>query len=273
MNSDGGDTLDLDAYLRRIGYAGPRQPTPAVLAELHLAHTTHVPFENLDPLLGRPVRLDLGSLQAKLVRDRRGGYCFEQNTLFAAALEAFGFRVTRLAARVRQGTTIVRPRTHMLLKVDAGGEPWLADVGFGHAGLLRPIPLVPGQPARQFLWTYRVVEEAGLLVLQLLHGSEWQDLYAFTTEPQYPVDYELANYFTSTHPDSIFVRTLTAQLAAPEACHVLRGRELSVERADGTSSRMLADDEELRQVLRGTFGIDLPPEVVARALRSVRPSA
>src|SRR5690349_15099497 len=128
--------LDLDAYLDRIGYAGPRLPTRRVLEGLHLAHTTHVPFENLDILLGRPIRLDLDSLQAKLVRDRRGGYCFEQNTLFAAGLEQMGFAVTRLAARVRFGASRLLPRTHMLLRVDVEGEPFLADVGFGGSGLL-----------------------------------------------------------------------------------------------------------------------------------------
>src|SRR5262249_24611720 len=100
---DTGTALDLDAYLARVGYTGDRAPSLAVLDALHLAHATHVPFENLGILLGRPVLLDLESLQAKLVRGRRGGYCFEQNALLAAALEALGFAVTRLAARVRAG--------------------------------------------------------------------------------------------------------------------------------------------------------------------------
>src|SRR5215469_1149692 len=101
MSSDDRPALDLGAYQARIGYSGACVPTPEVLAELHLAHATHIPFENLDIQLGRPIHLDLESLQSKLVRDGRGGYCFEQNTLFAAALETLGFPVTRLAARVR----------------------------------------------------------------------------------------------------------------------------------------------------------------------------
>src|SRR4051812_7385068 len=111
--------LDVDAYLQRIDYAGERRPTLAVLDALHLAHATHIPFENLDVLLGKPPKLDLDSLQAKLVRGGRGGYCFEQNLLFAAALEAVGFRVTPLAARVRFGSTRVNSRTHMTLLVEA----------------------------------------------------------------------------------------------------------------------------------------------------------
>src|SRR6516225_6723599 len=119
--------LDLDSYLARVQYAGVLRASAEVLRELHLAHATHIPFENLDILLGRPIRLDLESLQAKLVHGKRGGYCFEQNLLFAAVLERLGFSVTCLAARVRLGTTRLLPRTHMLLKVDVDGGSWLVD--------------------------------------------------------------------------------------------------------------------------------------------------
>jgi N-hydroxyarylamine O-acetyltransferase len=145
-------TLDLDAYLQRIGYAGSHTPSRATLDALHLAHATHIPFENLDILLGRPIRLDLASLQAKLVAGRRGGYCFEQNRLFAAALEALGFAVTPLAARVRFGTTSILPRTHMTLQVEVDGSRVLADVGFGVFGLLLPVSLEQTGESRQFAW-------------------------------------------------------------------------------------------------------------------------
>jgi N-hydroxyarylamine O-acetyltransferase len=133
--------LDLPAYLRRIGYAGGLEPSRATLEALHLAHATAIPFENLDILLGRPIRLDLASLQAKLVRGGRGGYCFEQNLLFAAVLEHLGFALTRLAARVRLRADRVNPRTHMTLAVAVEGERVLADVGFGVEGLLLPVPI------------------------------------------------------------------------------------------------------------------------------------
>ena len=195
-------TLDLDAYFRRIGYAGSRAPSRATLDALHLAHATHIPFENLDILLGRPIRLDLDSLQAKLVAGRRGGYCFEQNRLFAAALEALGFAVTPLAARVRFGATSIRPRTHMTLQVEVDGGRVLADVGFGVYGLLLPVSLEDPGESRQFAWTYRVADDAGLHVLQLRDGEAWTNLYAFTLERHFPVDYEMASHYTSTHPSS-----------------------------------------------------------------------
>ena len=112
--------FNLDAYLARINYHDRRCANIGVLTDLHEAHAAMIPFENLDVVLGRPVRLDLPSLEAKLVAGRRGGYCFEQNSLFAAALETMGFKVQRLAARVRYGSTRVGPRTHMVLRVDLG---------------------------------------------------------------------------------------------------------------------------------------------------------
>src|SRR5262245_28990314 len=176
MTAAPADQLDLDAYLARIEYASERAPTLPVLKAVHLAHATHIPFENLDIQLGRPILLDLESLQAKLVRGRRGGYCFEQNTLFAPALDQLGFRVTRLAARVRIGATRMAARTHMTLKVDVDGGSWLADVGFGGAGLLEPVPLLPDQVERQFAWSYRLQEKDGLWVLQSLARESWHDL-------------------------------------------------------------------------------------------------
>src|SRR5688572_28214968 len=177
--------FDLVTYLRRIGYPDAPRPDRATLEALHLAHATHIPFENLDILLGRPIRLDLDSLQEKLVRDARGGYCFEHNLLFAAALEAAGFHVTHLGGRVRYRTHRILPRTHMLLAVDAEGATWIADVGFGVWGLLAPLPLVSGLETQQFRWSFRAVEQAGLWTVQSRQGGAWTDLYAFTLEPQH----------------------------------------------------------------------------------------
>lgn len=251
--------FDLAAYLRRIGYAGSLAPSRQTLDALHLAHATHIPFENLDILLGRPIRLDLESLQAKLVVGRRGGYCFEQNRLFAAALETLGFGVTPLAARVRFGTSSVLPRTHMLLQVDVDGGCVIADVGFGIHGLVLPIALDDPGESRQFAWTYRVVAEAGGRVLQARVGGAWTDLYVFTLERQHPADYEMANHYTSTHPSSRFVRALIAQRTATDVRRMLRDREYSEHRGDSVTRRTLADDDEVLEVLAGAFELRFPP--------------
>jgi N-hydroxyarylamine O-acetyltransferase len=253
-------TADLGSYLARIGYRGPLEPTAATLHALHLAHATHIPFENLDILLGRPIRLDLDSLQAKIVAAGRGGYCFEQNTLFAAVLRELGFDVTLLAARVRLGATRVLPRTHMALRVRAGDAHWLADVGFGASGLFLPLAFGDEAAVRQFAWDYRLFEESGHWTVQSLRDGAWNDLYAFTLEAQLAVDFEVANHYVSTHPQSRFVQTLTAQRLAADARHTLVNREYSVDRGAETSRFIVPGDRELLELLSEVFGLHLPAE-------------
>jgi N-hydroxyarylamine O-acetyltransferase len=250
--------LDLDAYLSRVEYRGALISSAGILAALHLAHVTHIPFENLDVLLGQPIRLDLASLQEKLVRGRRGGYCFEQNALFAAVLEHLGFTVTRLAARVRLGGNRVTPRTHMVLSVEAGGHSWLADVGFGGWGLLEPIPFTAGGGVDQFGWVYRLEMDRDAWVLQAMKQGDWHDMYAFTLEPQLPVDYELGNHFCSTHPLSPFVQNVTAQLALPHSRRIIRGGQLTIIESGGERSEAIQSDEQLLQVLSEYFGLSFP---------------
>jgi N-hydroxyarylamine O-acetyltransferase len=256
--------LDLAAYLARIGHEGEVGPDLAGLRRLHLAHATAIPFENLDIQLGRPIRLDLDRLQAKLVGSRRGGYCFEQNTLFLAALRASGFDAMACEARVREGMREVGPRTHMVLLVHLDGQEWLADVGFGGTGPLEPVPR-GGEPVEQFAWTYRMVEEDGESVLQVRGESGWQDLYAFAPERRYPVDFEVANWYTSTFPSSRFVRTLTAQRSSPEARYILRDLSYSIVRGTSVESSRIAR-ADLVPLLRETFGIDLPEDARFRSL-------
>jgi N-hydroxyarylamine O-acetyltransferase len=250
--------LDVQAYAARIDYHGDFTPSLETLRSLHMAHATHIPFENLDILLGRPIRLDLDSVSAKLIDARRGGYCFEQNALFAAVLEAAGFRVRRLAARVRSGATGVRPRLHMLLAVEVDGGTWLVDVGFGADGLLHPLPPRPGDAVAQFAWAYRIVSEGDLLVLQSRRPEGWLDLYSFTLEEQYPVDYEVSNHFTSTNATSIFVKMLMVQVPGPERRLILINRKLIERRAEGTSERLIEGDTALLEVLAGCFGLRFP---------------
>jgi len=258
MSVDESELLDLPAYLRRIEYAGKRRASRAVLEALHQAHVTHIPFENLDILLGRAIALDLGTLQAKLVAGRRGGYCFEQNLLFAAVLRSFGFAVTQLAARVRLGADSLRPRTHMTLQVDVDGERWLTDVGFGAAGPLLPVPHAAGEASRQNAWSFRIADENGHSLLQSSHGGSWEDLYIFSQEPQHRVDYELASHYTSTHPSSKFTQVATAQRIAPEVRFTLRDRDYSEDRGGEIMRRTLADDDEVLDVLADTFGLEFP---------------
>jgi N-hydroxyarylamine O-acetyltransferase len=251
--------VDLDRYLARVGYSGVLDVTLETLRRLHFAHATSIPFENLDILLGRGVSLELGALEAKLVAGRRGGYCFEHNTLFSAVLEQLGFAVTRLAARVRMGAAQIGPRSHMLLSVTLDGEHWLADVGFGGAGPLYPIPLGPFEPAEPALWCHRVHREGNLHVLEVLQADGWLALYAFSQEPQFPVDYEVSNYYTATHASSPFVQSLIVQRRGDNVRWTLRNRELTEERPDKTLTQTIGDDDALLVILAQLFDLEFPP--------------
>ncbi|MGH2913166.1 MAG: arylamine N-acetyltransferase family protein [Solirubrobacteraceae bacterium] len=196
--------LDLDAYLERIGLEG--RPS---IAQLHRAHLTSIPFENLDPHQGLPVSLEVEDLQRKLVTERRGGYCTEQNLLLKAALEALGAEVDMFLARMRVGAKpgVVRHRSHLVLRVRENSASWHADVGFAR-GILEPIPFGPGLTQEQSGWSFRVIEDGPELVLQKLEGDEWADVYGFLPQPVPLVDVETSNWWTSTHPRSPFVTGL-----------------------------------------------------------------
>jgi N-hydroxyarylamine O-acetyltransferase len=254
----------VSAYLSRIGVTAPLDPDLSLLRRIHTAHVGCIPFENLDILLGRPIRLDLDSLRAKLVEQRRGGYCFEQNTLLLAVLRGLGFEAIPFEARVRTGESTVRPRTHMLLAVQTGDREWLVDVGFGSDGPLEPVPMT-GEVSLQSGIEYRVADEGHLRVLQSRIDSGWIDLYAFAPVEVYAVDFEVGNWYTSTWPQSVFVKTLTAQRSTPEVRYTLRYPTYSERRGSEIRSRVI-ERAELRPLLRDVFAIDLA-EVEAGGFR------
>lgn len=256
--------VDLAAYFGRTGLTITPRLDLATLRALHHAHVAAIPFENLDVQMGRGISLDIGALQAALVHRRRGGYCFQQNTLFLHVLRSLGFDVMPCEARVRRGAGDVLPRTHMLLVVRLDGRPWLCDVGFGGTGLFEPAPL-DGDVVTQFAWTYRVARDGPLCVLQCLRTLGWEDLYAFEPAERYSVDFEMANWFTSTWPQSKFVLTLTAQRSTPDVRYILRNLAYEEDRGASAVTRPITR-AELVPLLRGTFGLDVPTDARFRAL-------
>ena len=250
--------VDLAAYFRRIGFTGEAKPDLPTLRALHALHPVAIPFENLDPLLGRPVRLDLESLQSKLVGQRRGGYCFEQNALLRAVLEAIGFAVTPLAGRVqwmRGPGDPETPRTHMLLLVDLPEGKFIADVGFG--GYLLAAPLALERDIEQ--GALRLTGAGDDWLLQASLGEGRRNAYRFTLERQEQVDYELGNWFTATHPASPFPANLMAQRLTREGHVNLLNRRLTHRpRGVPPTERQLRDAGELEEVLATVFGIEPP---------------
>jgi len=255
------DGPDLDAYFRRIGYRGPREPSLHVLQRLHALHPRAIAFENLDSFLGRPVRLDLASLEDKLVRARRGGYCFEHNTLFWKVLAALGFEVSGLAARVlwNQPEDTLNPRSHMLLRVELDGATWLADVGFGGVTQTAPLLLAPGRVQETPHEPCRLVETADHFRLQAQIGGEWRTVFRFDLTQHFDVDYVVSSHFVSTWPTSQFVTTIMAARALPQGRLALKNDRMTVHETGGPSKQVhFVTAAELRAALAADFGIEVP---------------
>lgn len=252
---------DLDLYLRRIGWSSALAPDLATLRGLVEAHVAAIPFENLNPLLGLPVSLELPALEQKLLRDGRGGYCFEQNLLFAGALRAIGFEVSGLIARVlwRAPEDAINPQTHMLLRVELDGESWLVDVGFGGhvlTGALRLAPDIAQQTGHE---PFRLVMADGNWRMQSLVHGQWLSLYRFDLRPAYEVDYLVSNHYVSTHPASRFVGNLIAARTTPDARLSLLNREFTIRRPGREPERhLLRSGGETRQLLQHEFLLRLP---------------
>lgn len=253
--------IDLDGYQRRIGYTGERTPTLETLRGVVLHHTESIAFENLNPLLRWPVRLDVESLQQKLVRDHRGGYCFEHNLLLSHALQVLGFRVTGLAARVLWNApeNTIAPRGHMLLRVDLDQTTYIADVGFGGMTLTAPLRLEPDVEQTTPHEPFRLIQAGPAFVLQARLHEAWKSLYRFDLQEQLLPDYEVTNWYLSNHPNSHFVSGLIAARVARDRRYALRNREFAMHHLDGaTERRALETVTELRGALEEYFLLSLP---------------
>jgi len=255
---------ELESYFARVKYVGPRAPTLEVLRDLQYRHVHTFPFENLDVLLGRGIRLDTESLTGKLIGGRRGGYCFEQNGLFWRVLSTLGFTVTPLAARVRWQIPdeVQMGRTHMLLKVDLEEGPHIVDVGFGGLNPSAPFALVPGLEQAKSLETYRITSWDGCYDLQARLSETWATLYRFTLEPQLLPDQEISNWFVSTAPTSHFVLNLTLALPAAHRRYALLNDRLTIRERDGRAEQQtIGGVGALIETVRRYFGLGL--EIIA----------
>lgn len=261
MNNSAPDLVNLDAYFQRIGYEGDRAPTLETLQAIHLGHAQSIAFENLSSLLKQPVPLDLASLQQKLIQDGRGGYCFEQNSLLRAVLISLGFQVANLAARVLwnlpEGT--ITPRSHMLLRVEIDNKPYIADVGFGGLTLTAPLALIPDLEQNTPHEPFRLLADHQTYIFQVKLDQAWKSLYRFDLQEQQLLDYEVSNWYVSTHPKSLFTTSLLAARPAVDCRYALRNNQLTTHDLEGrTERRVLKTVEELRTALEDKFCLTLP---------------
>ncbi|GAB4000510.1 arylamine N-acetyltransferase [Glycomyces albus] len=252
------DALDVDAYAERIGHDGPLRADLATFKALHRSHVANVPFENLDIMLGRGPSIDLDAVTAKIVHSARGGYCYEMNLLFAAALDRIGIPVRRQLIRTGDPLAHPRPRSHLVLLAELDGRTWLGDVGFG-SGPSEPIPVDRTDQFPQGAWTYRVTEpfSDGDPRVQELRSGQWETLYTLIADATYPVDVALANESTSTSPSSPFVQRPIIVKRGPTAERRLLGRTLTVTRPDGDESTREITDDQYAATLADQFDLEL----------------
>lgn len=248
--------MDITAYLNRIGYSGSREPTVAVLRELHHAHLLTVPFENLDIHLGRPIVLDEAHLFDKIVNQRRGGFCYELNGLFAGLLRELGFEVNRLSARVYENGKYGPEFDHLILRVCLE-EDWLADVGFGDS-FREPLCLTETGKQVQAGIPYRIEHQSSGWQLSSMDGSgDWRSSYRFSLKSRALSEFRAMCHYHQTSSDSMFTQKRLCTRATLEGRITLSEMRLIITHADQRTEQKLADEAEYFSALERHFGIRL----------------
>jgi N-hydroxyarylamine O-acetyltransferase len=255
------DAFDQKAWLARIGYDGPVTPTLDGLHRLIAAHAYAVAYESLDIMLGRTPRLDLASLQNKMIRHYRGGYCLEQNMLFRAGLRLIGFEVTSFQGRFVRGLAIDAPRAgiHMVLQVNLPEGPYIADVGFGNLAPTCALRLELGLEQETPHERMRFVDVGGEPTLQARVGDTWEHIYRVIPYPRYDMEYEITNWYTATHPDAPYATNIIAARPRPDRTRLTMFNErVNLRHADGGVERsVMTNRDEYASVLRDGFGLNL----------------
>jgi N-hydroxyarylamine O-acetyltransferase len=260
------DMFDQRAWLERIGYSGPLTATLETLNRLIFAHAHAISYESLDIMLGRIPKLDLGSLQRKMISGGRGGYCLEQNMLFREGLRSLGYKITSLQGRVVRGMAIdaPRPAIHMLLQVDMPEGPYLADVGFGNLAPTSALLLRSGIEQDTPHEPMRFIDVGGELTLQAKLRDSWEHIYRVIPYPRYDGEYEITNWYTGTHPDAPYQSNIIGARPGPDRTRLtIFNHRLTVRHATGEAERRhLSDEAEFKSVLRDEFGLRMTDEEI-----------
>lgn len=254
--------VDLDAYFARIGYDGPREATLEVLRDLHALHPAHIPFEAINVLCGKGVSLNPDDIDRKIIFDGRGGYCFEQNGLFRRVLQSLGFAVESLAGRLLWGYSESdgpRPRCHMAMRVTLDGEAWLVDVGLGACVPTAPLLLGVSVPQVTPHDTFRVRERHGRYLTELERDGVWKPVHEVDIVPVEDIDYEVMNFYASTHPESRFAKVLMVARSAPHARFTLLNNRLTIRLRSGEEEVHHLSVGDVEQTLTDIFGIAVDP--------------
>jgi N-hydroxyarylamine O-acetyltransferase len=251
--------LEARDYLARIGAEFEGGPTLDALRRLHARHLETVPFENLDIHFGIGIVLDESAILDKVVRRRRGGFCYELNFAFHWLLERLGYEVDMLSGEVaRPDGGFGIPFDHMTLSVRLGGERWLADVGFGES-FADPLPLAPGGVRDEGLFRYRLRQAGDQWLLERCGAGEsrFTPQYRFTTAPRRLADFQSGCDFHQTSPESHFTRNVVVSRALPDGRVTLTRNRLVLRRGKTRTETLLRSEAAWRDVLAESFGIAL----------------
>lgn len=252
---------NLALYLQRLGFDAPPAPTLETLRQLQLRHTGVFPFENLTTLSGKPVLIDLPSIERKVLHEGRGGYCYELNNLYLALLQALGFDARGISGRVVMGQPegAWTARTHRLSLVTLDGVRYITDVGFG--GMVPTAPLLLDSRAEQPTphEPYRIEQHVDGYTLRAKVDDEWRAMYIFDLQRQEDIDYTVGNWYVSTHPESSFARQLMVARTGEGWRRTLNNGSFAIHRMGHDSERrQVVDVQELFALLESEFGIRVP---------------
>lgn len=264
------ETLDLAAYFERIGYSGSTEPTLETLTALHRAHVVSIPYENLDIFMGKPIEIQPDVVFKKLVTAKRGGYCFEMNGLFSRVLEALGFEIVRLRARVwfmRSYPDEITFPSHQIMLIKLDGKSYIADVGFGGMGPIEPLHLEHNAEQWNVDMTFRLTEDAAFGTM--LEGKKpgegaWLKMYTFDRTPCFPVDYEPANFYLCRSPESFFTQNRVCARPALNGRASLHQKLFKSSRNEQIEREVSVEDYQA--LLAEYFDITLNREAVTQIL-------
>ena len=256
--------MNLADYFARVGYQPRSTPNIEELHALTRAHVQSIPFENLDVLHGKPISIETTVIFDKLVKRRRGGYCFEHNGLFIWVLQQLGYQASPLGARVRlrcKERSEIPARTHLFVLVELDGQKWLTDVGFGGFSLTSALLWQHGLEQATLHDRRRLILEDERWFHQVWQDGDWLDVYEFDGQPMHANDQKMANWYTSTHSDSTFMNQLILALAGADGSRLaLLGNELRLRDAGGGLSITPVSEQEIPQLARERFNLDWPED-------------
>lgn len=250
--------FNLKEYLERIGFEGELEINAQGLHDLHVGHVTHIPFENLDQLQGKNISLEREWLFEKIVENKRGGYCFEMNGLFSHVLKEAGFNVTDACARVYRPGVGFGGRAHQVLVVNVDGGLWMVDVGFGGNGPIAPVKIEDGLEQEQYGRFYRIkADETFGYILEFQVDGNYEVVYSFTTEACYPMDFDMANYFVSNNPNSIFRKVIMCTMPTEKGRVSMYDNNLKIIHNGLVTEKKLNSDFEINAAMEKYYGISL----------------